>query len=494
MPWDGSGNVTRTNGTNGGDTVWQDDRDDGVNIRADRHDTHDEDLAQSIENTVALDGQNTTVINGDLLRYSTGSDNKFVGESPGTGQNEIPTNADIILTSNKTVNIPTDYSTLQDAIDAESRYRMKQGVTITLNIESGHQPASGIKVEHGDYGHFKITSADATVTVASGYSGRFLDVFNAVGPQLHAKIDANSLGGSGVWVTDGGYVYIEGNCGVINAGDRGLYVNGGRVTGGLDGSNNGIQFQGAAGRALWATRNALVKCERANFSNAATAAGELTAVYLSRASIVHAASCDVSSSDGNHALWVHRGSTWNGQEATYGLTSASTDACIWANRGSTIIINGDTGVGRTTVNAENAIALECTGGSTIFAPETDLIPGSSNSTQGIDCSGDSSVIFRSSTMDGFGGNNIFVDEFGHVDAGGAEIKNAGNNGVFGRHGSRINLRGATVTGNSNNDMAVTFGSQIFADGVTTTSGSPAVGDTNVSSFNAIDSNNGIIWS
>ena len=86
MAWDGNGNITRTNGTNSGNSVWQDDRDDGVNIRADRHDTHDEDLANAIENTVALDGQNTTTTDNALLRYSTGTNNKFVGVAIGTNE------------------------------------------------------------------------------------------------------------------------------------------------------------------------------------------------------------------------------------------------------------------------------------------------------------------------------------------------------------------------------------------------------------------------
>lgn len=48
MAWDGSGNYTRTNGTNTGATTWQDDAAAATKIRADRHDTHDEDIATAI--------------------------------------------------------------------------------------------------------------------------------------------------------------------------------------------------------------------------------------------------------------------------------------------------------------------------------------------------------------------------------------------------------------------------------------------------------------
>ena len=48
MAWDGSGNFTRDNGTNSGSETWQDDAAAGTKIRADRHDTHDQDLADGV--------------------------------------------------------------------------------------------------------------------------------------------------------------------------------------------------------------------------------------------------------------------------------------------------------------------------------------------------------------------------------------------------------------------------------------------------------------
>ena len=48
MGWDGSGNFSRTNGTNSGTETWQDDAAAATKIRADRHDTHDQDLADGI--------------------------------------------------------------------------------------------------------------------------------------------------------------------------------------------------------------------------------------------------------------------------------------------------------------------------------------------------------------------------------------------------------------------------------------------------------------
>lgn len=58
MPWAG-GIFTRTNGTYSGAAVWQSDAAAAIKIRADRHDTHDQDLAQGINNTLTKDGQNS---------------------------------------------------------------------------------------------------------------------------------------------------------------------------------------------------------------------------------------------------------------------------------------------------------------------------------------------------------------------------------------------------------------------------------------------------
>ena len=56
--WDGAGNVNRNNGVFTGTDVWQQSRDAGRKIRADDMDTHDQDIADAIENAVARDGQN----------------------------------------------------------------------------------------------------------------------------------------------------------------------------------------------------------------------------------------------------------------------------------------------------------------------------------------------------------------------------------------------------------------------------------------------------
>ena len=59
MAWNGSGTFNRNNGTHTGTNVWQQDRDAGANILASRMDTHDQDIADGLENCVTRDGQNS---------------------------------------------------------------------------------------------------------------------------------------------------------------------------------------------------------------------------------------------------------------------------------------------------------------------------------------------------------------------------------------------------------------------------------------------------
>lgn len=58
MGWNGSGQFNRTNGVFTGATVWDQSRAAGRTVRSDDHDTHDEDIATGLENTVTRDGQN----------------------------------------------------------------------------------------------------------------------------------------------------------------------------------------------------------------------------------------------------------------------------------------------------------------------------------------------------------------------------------------------------------------------------------------------------
>ena len=63
MPWNGSGVFNRSTGILTGRTVWAGTKSRGRKIRTDDHDTHDEDLANGLENCVTRDGQNSPSAN-----------------------------------------------------------------------------------------------------------------------------------------------------------------------------------------------------------------------------------------------------------------------------------------------------------------------------------------------------------------------------------------------------------------------------------------------
>jgi hypothetical protein len=62
MPWNGSApsqTFARSNGDNTGSTLWQEDESEGQDILSSRHDTHDQDLADAIDDCLKKDGGNT---------------------------------------------------------------------------------------------------------------------------------------------------------------------------------------------------------------------------------------------------------------------------------------------------------------------------------------------------------------------------------------------------------------------------------------------------
>jgi|TARA_R110002020_G_scaffold137251_1_gene306144 hypothetical protein len=68
MGWSG-GTFTRTNGVHTGTRIWEDDRDAGTKIVADRHDTNDNDLATGINTCLTKDGQNAATANLNIGSY-----------------------------------------------------------------------------------------------------------------------------------------------------------------------------------------------------------------------------------------------------------------------------------------------------------------------------------------------------------------------------------------------------------------------------------------
>jgi hypothetical protein len=120
MAWNGAGSFSRTNGTHTGTTVWQQDAAADVDIEADRHDTHDQDLAAGINAALAKNGENA--MTGDLNMGSQDITNAgsatFSGTVDASAFTISGTPIDEVIGAGLSTGNVTLYDSPQDAIDA----------------------------------------------------------------------------------------------------------------------------------------------------------------------------------------------------------------------------------------------------------------------------------------------------------------------------------------------------------------------------------------
>lgn len=69
MPWDGAGTFNRTNGDLQGSTLWQVLDAQGVRIRSDHQDIHDQDIATGLNNCLLKDGTNFPTSNLPMATF-----------------------------------------------------------------------------------------------------------------------------------------------------------------------------------------------------------------------------------------------------------------------------------------------------------------------------------------------------------------------------------------------------------------------------------------
>lgn len=164
-----------------------------------------------------------TNVESKLSQYPTITDFSSVAAaiSAATGSFKVLVNSSI------TVQIPGDAPTLQAAVDCLAPNNPQ--ITITLNIQSGHNPASGISVSNGDYSQFRITSTDAEVVLSPsfGTSANFIYGLDAKLPRLACLVDANSKANYGYAAWGASVGYVEANCGVKNTWGDGCRAYGG---------------------------------------------------------------------------------------------------------------------------------------------------------------------------------------------------------------------------------------------------------------------------
>ena len=119
------------------------------------------------------------------------------------------------LEATRTVQVPSNYASLQAAIDGEAYWVVARGAEIVVNMEAGFQPVDGVSVSNGDYSHYRITSTDPLVTVSASMptSTVFINGDNAKMPTLDCLITGDA-GGGDIRIQDG-YRAVNRSTGLI---------------------------------------------------------------------------------------------------------------------------------------------------------------------------------------------------------------------------------------------------------------------------------------
>jgi len=417
----------------------------------------------------------------------------------------INLNSIVRASSNITIRIPSDAPTLQTAID---RVGADQRFVVTLLIESGHHPNSGIFVQDGDYGNFKVSSEDAEVVLGEEFSGDFISGNYARTPVLNCLIDANKKATRGYRILSSEGLVSQG-CGVKNVLEEGLWAYHSKFNG-----DQGV-WSGAGTYAIRVSRGTIFNASGSDCRNCT--GGQNGIVYVNRGSIGNIQFSDFSGSQAQKILYSHRASKLNAHNIIAdGCVIDSPDSAFSgfavAGRGSELDINESS-----VINLNGKFISAFQGGTVVATSMVDTINDVGNGQYNFIENRSGTVIF-SGTSSGFrdglnqvGGsselkgsinnpsrNGITSTDVAVIYANTVNINDAGVNGVSARYGAKVSVRGGSIKGSGTRDLQILDGGEIFATNCETTNGSggPDVSDTNLQvsvGFNAIDGGKGIIW-
>jgi hypothetical protein len=452
---------------------------------------------------------------------------------------------DGILEFDVTTNVPSDFLTMQEALDFYSRYRAKQGVRIVINIESGHQPATGLLVQNGDFSHFWIESTDAVVTLHSTFDGvdtpdgasdntsnGFITGINAKMPVLATIIDADGRAKNGYmayaksegWINrpphaggdsmpsdaptagiknctsfnirsrEGSTVYAE-NVVATGAGTNGVYANRGSTIHAMwtDASDAG-QFGFCANRFSTIVADLAIAddCEVGFF---ALVGGHINAIDA------HATACGI-------GFYASQTATINCQSA---IADGAIDLGDADQRGSGFVSLRGSVINALGASAENCAAYgfyaeDCAeivatnasadgalGGAGFFARGSSKISAQAASAvgttgNGFEAANGSTINARLATATGCGGSGVFATSNSTVNAELAVLTTATTHAVYATKGSNINAFGASLHTAGGFEVRVDHGSFIAVSTATTRSVAPGVpnaADTSVGAFNTL---------
>jgi hypothetical protein len=331
-----------------------------------------------------------------------------------------------------TVNIPTDYATMQDAIDYyHNKVFFTDGFELIVNIESGHQPTTGVSVSNGDYGYVRITSDDAEVVIPSnftgpqddfeGVTGHLITGSNARMPTLGCLFNMGGFGSDGYYGVYSSIGFIEEGCGVKNAGRHGLHFRSGNVFAYKtiwDGANSiGIRAQHCA----------QIAAQQSTAKNCCLNEPSGAAVRASRGSSINFLMGDCSGSFGNGVLAIR------GEVVAQGVVASNA------------VFSGFYAQQAGVIRARDGVANNC-------------------GLDGVRALHASTVDFKFGEAKGNAGDGINADNLSRVNAANSDLSGNGRDAVFAATGSSVECSSSDATSSSRYGIRAESGAKVSSLG------------------------------
>jgi hypothetical protein len=341
-----------------------------------------------------------------------------------------------------TIRVPEDAPTLQAAFDALAP-NVSPDVKITVRISAGHALTDGLVIEDGDFSNFQITSVDATVLLAPGFTPiNGGDAFSATSvflardakaPEWRFLLNVADAAAVTGLVYTRAYGFVAGSCGVTNAGGYNLYVNNQSDVF----ATNAI-FTGA-GYGNRVTVSSQLTAPQANFSGTKSqlyvGTNRAANLDVSRGSVVYVTGTPAAPTN-------LTGGLGRGLAVRRSYVSATNVDCSGAAAGGLVAANG------AIVAFSGSIASGCTG-------------------SGI-TSNASFVAFEQGIAINNAFYNLYAEDGGRIVARNAVLTGGGTNGVLAVNGGEVTCPGANCRRNGvsdqSTDIAVSAGGYVSAVG------------------------------
>jgi len=358
--------------------------------------------------------------------------------------------ASIVASPTLTFNIPTDYATLQLAVDdLSSKYTAGNGITIDLLIEAGHNPTGGILVSNGNYSHFQISSVDAEVTLTNTFpTVDFIKGVYSAMPVLNCLINANANGVNGYFAENASTGKVNSGCGVRRANRHGLYASSSSliVAGGSIFTEASQESAAYSGILSWASKIDAFGADVSDslyYGAQSAASGTL---YFRDGIANNCARHNIRATNG--AITIARGAS-----ATGGGVSGVRSFDLGIVHATSIDVSGSF-VGFWSANSSVIYAENATGNNTtsnfVFADsggEVNVKGASATGVMGpaIAANNGSKVIATGATLATTGASLMDIDNGSTVESAGANLSHNGVEfGIDIRTGSTVNAHGATL--------------------------------------------------